>query len=382
MPFMSFDDPTFRFNAPSFFEPPRVPVPPNSGVPPQRGAGGLFPADPRVPSLQVTPWQPFQFPSVGHWEEAVAQVLVDAPRVEGVTVATVKWMRTAFRSFRATLLEARAERAFLGGELKDQVRCIDAWIATLRERGRSRATLQTHWRGFHALCRRVGRTTAMLNPCDWATRPKAAPRVPRALSRAEAFAVLEFLRHHPWRDALERTRNLALIGCLLFAGLRLGELLRLKNGDVDLDLGALHIWQSKGPNGGKDRTVYLAPQLEEFLRQYLAERRRRNRTHAAFFTAIDKARPMGVATVRRLCALISASIQVHVWPHLFRHTFASLLLQAGISSRIGQAAMGHHHLSTFERYGKVFDADQAAAMQRVRLDDSPPPDRPHRNESF
>ena len=321
-----------------------------------------------MPAMAVTPWQPFKFPSLGNWDEAVAAVLAHVQGVEGLQPSTYRWIRTSSQSFRTFLIDAKHAREFFDGDLRQQVSIVETWIAALRDRGLSRMTLETYWRGLHALCRRLGESDSRLNPLDWMKRPKVGPRIPRALTPAEAARLVQFVQQHPWRSPFEATRNVAIIACMLLAGLRRGEVLRLRYGDVDLVGETLAIVQSKGPNGGKDRTAYLPPQLKEFLAAYVVERVKSGRVAPPLFLSTVVDSPIGVSTIQRLFAVIEKETGLHVWPHLLRHTAAALMHRAGIAPRVGMDLMGHAHLSTFESYGRVFDADHHDAAQRLRLD--------------
>ncbi len=295
-------------------------------------------------------------------------MLARVQRVEGLQPSTFRWIRTSARSFRSFLVDGKQLRGFFGGDLRRQVAIVENWIAALRDRDVSRMTLETYWRGLHALCRRLGEADSRLNPLDWMKRPKVGPRIPRALTPAEAARLVQFVQHYPWPSRFEATRNVAIVGCMLLAGLRRGEVLRLRYGDVDLIGETLAIVQSKGPNGGKDRTAYLPPQLKEFLARYLVERAKAGRVAPSLFSSTAGDGPIGVSTIQRLFAVIERETSLRIWPHLLRHTAAALMHRAGIAPRIGMDLMGHAHLSTFESYGRVFDADHRAAAQRLRLD--------------
>src|SRR5947199_393663 len=81
-----------------------------------------------------------------------------------------------------------------------------------------------------------------------------------------------------YRNGFERTRNAAIIGVALYAGLRKREIIRLEYRDVDLEEGTIFIRRGKGKNGGKDRTAYIASELRMLLATYIRARRARQVT--------------------------------------------------------------------------------------------------------
>jgi len=97
---------------------------------------------------------------------------------------------------------------------------------------------------------------------------EASPPLPKALTRDAAEQLLHRVRNLPWRTAFERHRNLAIIGLMLLAGLRKGEVRRLTVSDVDLDAGTIRAERGKGKNGGKDKLYFAG---EEFSRKELLE---------------------------------------------------------------------------------------------------------------
>jgi integrase/recombinase XerD len=155
---------------------------------------------------------------------------------------------------------------------------------------------------------------------------------------------------------------------MLLAGLRRGEVIRLNVRDVDLTRATLHIRRGKGRHGGKDRTAYMPPQLDMLLRAYLAERTRARRSHPELLTSSVANRPISVTGIKRLFETVSRLLEVHVSPHMLRHTYATLLRASGISDRVAMDLMGHASLEMLKRYSHVFDGEHAAEVRKLRLD--------------
>lgn len=160
----------------------------------------------------------------------------------------------------------------------------------------------------------------------------------------------------------------ALILSLYCTGLRLGEAVRLRTSDVDLEHGALTIQHSKG----RSRIVAIRPDLVAELRGYAAERqrlvRRRRRSDPEVFFVRRDASPLTVASasdaIRRLLRELGikpARGRTGARPYEFRHAFAVHRLTAWASDGVDihaklpllSAYLGHQSLIGTEVYLKA-----------------------------
>lgn len=132
------------------------------------------------------------------------------------------------------------------------------------------------------------------------------------------------------------------------AGLRAGEVSRLKPGDIDSGRGMIRIERGKG---GKQRYVMLSEQLLAILRGYW----RRARPGTWMFPGRDGTRPVDPAVLNAACrsARAAAGLDKQVTVHTLRHSFATHLLESGVDIRIIQVLLGHAQLSTTARYTQV-----------------------------
>jgi integrase/recombinase XerD len=140
-------------------------------------------------------------------------------------------------------------------------------------------------------------------------------------------------------------------------GLRAGEVVRLKVGDIDSAQNIIRIVQAKGR---KDRNVMLPADILELLRQWWKERpRRQDRDVAAaerwLFPGRKAGQPLTTRQFARLFqeAAKKAGITKPVTPHSLRHSFATHLLERGVDIRVIQALLGHDKLETTARYTRV-----------------------------
>jgi integrase/recombinase XerD len=195
---------------------------------------------------------------------------------------------------------------------------------------------------------------------------------------AEIYHLKEPLKLPPVLSADEVQRLLAcieavkvrvLLSLCYGCGLRGGEVVRLRAGDIDSAQAIIRIFQAKGR---KDRNVMLPPHVLQLLRQYWLERSNR---HDAGVSPPDRwlfpGRQKGLhLTVRQLSrlfheAIAAAGIKKRVSLHTLRHSFATHLLEAGTDIRLIQAVLGHDKLDSTARYTRVATGRIAAITSPI-----------------
>ena len=140
-------------------------------------------------------------------------------------------------------------------------------------------------------------------------------------------------------------------------GLRAGEVVRLKVGDIDSAQSIIRIVQAKGR---KDRHVMLSPEMLALLRQWWKARPTRYDTGVPpeerwLFPGRKPGKPMTTRQLNRLFheTADAAGIKKPVTLHTLRHSFATHLLERGTDIRMIQALLGHDKLDTTARYTRV-----------------------------
>ena len=159
-----------------------------------------------------------------------------------------------------------------------------------------------------------------------------------------------------------------MIGLMVLAGLRIGELPRLLCADLNPENRTIKIRAGKGPDGGKDRTAYMTPQLQAMVVSYLDARKRAHRTHPEFLTDARRDRSISTKPVRRLCEIISRAMKVPFSPHALRHTYATLLRQSNVPDRVAMDLLGHTSLAMLQRYSHVFEGEHQREAAKLHLD--------------
>lgn len=326
---------------------------------------------PRRRSARAYPFAPptpLQAASLEAFDERVAAVIEDVGSVEGLQPTTQAWAHRSYRAFRQFLKETGAERAFLSGDVRVQAPVLQRWIAWLRMSGLSRTAINSYWRGMSSITRWIQRREATMDPFVYVATPGIGQLQPRCLTRAAAETFLAAAKHYPWRTSLERARNLAIIGLMLLAGLRRGEVLRLGFADVDPPTGTIRILGGKGVHGGKDRTAYMPEQLRAILTAYIRERGVAGRTHPAFLTSLRANTGISSSVLRNIFRTLCTASGIHASPHMLRHTYATLLRQSGVPDRVLMELLGHASIAMTYRYAHVYAEEVRANAERLTLD--------------
>lgn len=185
------------------------------------------------------------------------------------------------------------------------------------------------------------------NPIKKIPRPKIPQRIPRHLNKEEATQLLDWVRNFPYGYKFERTRAVAVIAGFIFTGIRLEELKNLRMEDIDLASRTLFVKSGKGE---KDRIIPLNPRLVEILEEYLQDRKRLRKTCPYFFTAMRQDTKMGDSVIKRLIQRLRKKSGIHFYPHLLRHTFATLMLEGGCNLYALSKMMGHSDIKTTTIY--------------------------------
>ena len=176
---------------------------------------------------------------------------------------------------------------------------------------------------------------------------KEPVKVPLVLSRNEVKRILLMA------PSLKARVMLSLAyGC----GMRAGEVVRLRVGDIDGEQEIIRIVQSKGR---KDRNVMLPGEILGLLRDWWKERPTSQDASVAgndrvIFPGYN-GKHLSPRQISRLFkqAAKAAGITKPVTLHTLRHSFATHLLESGVDIRVIQALLGHTKLTTTARYASV-----------------------------
>ena len=189
---------------------------------------------------------------------------------------------------------------------------------------------------------------------------KLPQRMPEQLSRQEMDRLLSYPA-----EKFDEIRTLTIVELLYATGLRVSELINLQLENVDIKEG----WVLAFGKGGKQRFVPLHPACCTRLKHYLSVREAhfasKSTVGSELFLNNRGTKLSRVSVWKDLAALgRKAGIRQPLHPHLFRHTFASHLLQGGADLRSLQEMLGHANLTTTQIYTHLDVSDLKAKHKK------------------
>ncbi len=227
-------------------------------------------------------------------------------------------------------------------------------------------------RSFYEYLMREGH--ARNNPALEVRAPKTKKRLPSTLDADQMGRLLDFRVD----DALS-ARDKAMMELFYSSGLRLGELAGLDVSAVDLEDRTVRVLGK----GHKTRIVPIGRHAIEALKRWLAQRAEwiltkpgaAAQSRAAMFVG-KTGRPLSVRAVQLRVGSWARrqGLSMHVHPHMFRHSFATHLLESSGDLRGVQELLGHADISTtqvythldFQHLASVYDAAHPRARRRPR----------------
>jgi integrase/recombinase XerC len=235
---------------------------------------------------------------------------------------------------------------------------IRAYLARRSERvsASSRARGLSSLRGFFRFLARRG--LAQNAAISVIRSPKQPKLVPKALTIADAEAVISAAADAGERAPWLAVRDVALVTLLYGAGLRIGEALALTRREAPIKAGTLRV----SGKGGKQRDVPVLPAVAKAVRAYLAACPLRLELEGPLFVGRYYS-PLAARSAQRLMARLRAGLGLPetATPHALRHSFATHLLAGGGDLRAIQELLGHVNLTTTQRYTAV-DAERLCAV--------------------
>jgi integrase/recombinase XerC len=186
--------------------------------------------------------------------------------------------------------------------------------------------------------------------------------LPRHLSPQEVIALEAEVAQREAQAQAEERLDLALYYLLGYGGLRISEALDLQVKDLDLAARRVRV-EGKGR---RDRVVFLTEKAVESLSRYL-----QTVPHAAEDLVLSwQGRPLRYdQALNRICRLGEAAGVEGLSPHRLRHTYATQLLNNGMSIEALRRLMGHENLNTTLIYARLADStlekQYRTAMERI-----------------
>ena len=146
-------------------------------------------------------------------------------------------------------------------------------------------------------------------------------------------------------------RDIAVLELLFATGIRVAEVCSIKYTDFSNNLNELTIIGK----GDKQRTIHICnKEVKMAIKEYMNNFKTQIQNEEYFFInrfnkkLSEQSVRFMIKKYQELC-----NIQKHITPHMFRHSFATLLLEEGVDIRYIQQLLGHSSISTTQIYTKV-----------------------------
>ena len=193
------------------------------------------------------------------------------------------------------------------------------------------------------------------NPAKAIHSPKKEKNLPKFLSEDEMNSILNGVK----TETPSGYRNRVILELLYSSGMRISELSGLKFSDLNIENNEIKVFGK----GAKERIVLISDKVKEMLNIYIKTVRplinkegpKTNDNDESFVFINKTGYRLQPQTIRSVINETVNSLQLpkHVTPHVFRHSFATKLLNNGADLRVVQELLGHASISNTQIYTHV-----------------------------
>lgn len=228
---------------------------------------------------------------------------------------------------------------------------IESYIAALKKEfsASSMARMLSSLRQFFDHLLNSGKTTLKTNPLEYFDSPKLGRKLPVVLTVAEIDRILA----QPDVNSTLGLRDKTILETMYACGLRVSEVIDLKCSNVLVSEEVLRVFGK----GSKERIVPIARSSLEWINIYLSKSRiNLAKSHSEDHLFLNwRGRRLSRMAVWDIIDKYSraAKIEKQIHPHIFRHSFATHLLEGGADLRSIQEMLGHADISTTQIYTHV-----------------------------
>lgn len=206
-------------------------------------------------------------------------------------------------------------------------------------------------RSFHEFA--VVEGMAKANPAELIDLPQKTENLPEVLNPEEVSAIIDI----PNRDSAAGIRNAAVLETLYATGMRVSELVSLEVDNLIFEIGFIRVLGK----GNKERLVPVGEAAQTALEHYIETVRPQFQSDSDPQKAENKVflsqrgNPLSRMSIWNIVndAAERTGIEKNVYPHIFRHSFATHLLEGGADLRAVQEMLGHSSIITTEIYTHV-----------------------------
>lgn len=274
----------------------------------------------------------------------------------GYSLHTIKAYKTDLSQFNQFLLE------YTGNDLVElssvDRKTVQHFVGSLSEKGLSSKSTGRKLASVKSFFRYLLKHAHVeSNPASTVKAPKQHASLPKFLQKE----VLEQILSHSDEDDWQLRRDKTILELFYSTGIRLGELVAIDVGDIQIDQKTVKVFGK----GGKERIVPFGGKAAEALGSYLKERNiyvRKNLDDNPLFISKQGLRIPRRTVQSRLKKLFdSLAAGSGFTPHLMRHTFATHLLDNGADIRSVKELLGHASLSSTQIYTHL----EAEKMKKI-----------------
>lgn len=204
---------------------------------------------------------------------------------------------------------------------------------------------------------------------------KKAPEKPMEYMTVE---ILELLLKQPDLSTSVGRRDLTILATLYDTGARVSELTNLKVRDIRFDTNSTTV-KLLG-KGNKIRIVPIIGNTSSLIKQYLSEHNLNNKYDAYLFVN-QYNKPLSkvgikyiIEKYRNMAEKESPIVPKNIFPHMFRHSKAMHLLEAGVNYVYIRDFLGHSNIKTTEVYARISVEQKKKVLDSVYNENIPVPE--------
>ena len=186
------------------------------------------------------------------------------------------------------------------------------------------------------------------NKVMYVNMPKFEKELPNVLSKDD----LNKMRSVINTEKITGIRDRLIIELLYSSGIRASELINLNEYVIDFNEREMRIVGK----GNKERITFFSRNAKKWLEKYIEEKKKEYKNYSKeILITNSKGKKLTTRSLRRLISnhATEAGLQKEVTPHVFRHSFATELLNNGVDIRYLQELLGHSSISTTQVYTHV-----------------------------
>ena len=194
-------------------------------------------------------------------------------------------------------------------------------------------------------------------------RFKETLTLPRVIPRHEIEQLLNYMYSHPKKSRKYWLRDIAVVEMLFAVGARVYEISNIQRDCIDLKSGMVRVMGK----GGKERCLQVTvPSVLELLQKYFLQNEMAIRRSGYFFVNRNGKR-YTEQSIRLMVKQYSrlAGIERNITPHMFRHSFATYLIEEGADISCVQPMLGHSSIKTTQIYVHVAAKMQAEILRNM-----------------